>query len=77
MSGLRRRGEELVGLLSKNKTSNGASGSRDTQMEVMVQGQRSRETERTAELDNRSILQLQRNVMQGTRGQASRGKEYI
>ena len=67
MSGLRRRGEELVGLLSKNKTSGGASGSRETPMQVIEEGQRARETEQTAELDNRSILQLQRNLMQGTR----------
>lgn len=71
MNGLRRRGEELVALLSKNKTSGGASGSRDTQMRMMEQGEPAKETEQTAELDNRSILQLQRNFMQGECGRTT------
>lgn len=62
----------MVALLSKNKTSSGASGSRDTQMRMMEQGERAKETEQTAELDNRSILQLQRNLMQGECGKTMR-----
>ena len=48
-------------LLSKNKTSGGSR-----EMRMMEDGERASETEQTAPLDNRSILQLQRNVMQGT-----------
>ena len=67
INGLRRRGEELVGLLSKNKSSDGVSGSQDTQMRMMERGEQIAETEQTAGLDNDNILQLQRTIMQGAR----------
>mmetsp|Transcript_14434 Transcript_14434/g.34790 ORF Transcript_14434/g.34790 Transcript_14434/m.34790 type:complete len:249 (-) Transcript_14434:203-949(-) len=80
IGGLRRRSEELGMLLSNKNNNNSratagaagggggsASGSRgDTPVREMEQGEVRRvpESEDTAALDNRSILQLQRNLMQ-------------
>ena len=82
IGGLRRRSEELVGLLSNNNKNNGgggggggSSGGGSMQLGMMEAGA-ARETEQTAALDNRSILQLQRNLMQGepARGAGGRGR---
>lgn len=62
IGGLRRKAEELSGALSRGRKAPGTSvgmGSIDIQDDWD-----SRETEATVDLDNRSILQLQRNLMQ-------------
>lgn len=62
ISGLRRKAEELSGALSRGRKAPGGSvgmGSIDIQDDGDT-----RETEATVDLDNRSILQLQRNLMQ-------------
>lgn len=62
ISGLRRKAEELSGALSRGRKAPGGSVGMGS---IDIQDDRdTRETEATVDLDNRSILQLQRNLMQ-------------